>query len=215
MHLSGRHSTLGTMTPASESTPPDSSSTQPPSPSGRATLVAHTQQMAEVLAVEFSTSRGALNPDWDFEQPDGPDNRYYLTRTLAERVAGSPMLHFTDTDGHRSMRVPTFHELADTLVKGGAVVEVSTLTEEVMVENVLAAAFPSLHVQQRAAVRRDVRTILAALAHVMGEDKCHCGRVVAGASQESPAGGVLCAYCAEVRCDAFPGACTPPDALTS
>lgn len=199
MHLSDRHPTLGTMT-----TPPSSAPASP----AEGVLVTHTQRMAEALALEFSTSVGARNPAWDIDQPDGPDNRYYFSRSLAERVVGSPMIHFTATDGHRSMRVPTFHELAEALVKRGAVVESSTFTDDALVEKVIDTAFADVHAQQRASVRRDVRTILSALVEVLTEDRCHCGRAVVGASEDNPAGRVLCAECADLRCDAYPGACT-------
>jgi hypothetical protein len=74
-------------------------------------------QIAEALALKFSSEYGARNPNWDIEKPDGPDNQYHLERPMSERVKGQPYIVFTASDGYRSMRVATFYEIADAILE--------------------------------------------------------------------------------------------------
>ena len=74
------------------------------------------EQIAEAIAERFTSDVGAHNPDWDWEKEDGPDNPYYFTRPMAERVESGPMVIFGSGDGCRSMRVPSCREIADAVL---------------------------------------------------------------------------------------------------
>lgn len=74
-------------------------------------------QLAEALATRFVSDIGERNPDWDIDKPDGPDNPYYLTVPMAERVKQSPVtVVVNDDDGFRSIHMLGCDDLAVALL---------------------------------------------------------------------------------------------------
>lgn len=74
-------------------------------------------QIARALAEQFSSPLGLRNPDWDWREPDGPNNPYRFERPMSERMQGHPYIHLTAEDGHSSFRVASFYEIADAILE--------------------------------------------------------------------------------------------------
>jgi hypothetical protein len=71
------------------------------------------RDLAEALALKFTSDVGARNSNWDIDGPDDASNPYHLTVPMEQRIERDLMVTFKAGDGHLSLRPATIPEVVN------------------------------------------------------------------------------------------------------